>query len=100
LEFLGWFAFLWDDPAVSLSVLSEAKNQFRKLYLDGDMDVRLAVVQGVLEHLFENSSVREFFSDWLNDPNLGRAYEEAAEWSTLGGHKTPYAPKRSRGQAQ
>lgn len=96
MEFLGWFGYLWDDPSVDRSVLTEAKDQLRKLYLEGDSDVRLALIQGTLEHLFENASVRDFFADWLNDPILQEAYEEAAEWSKLGGHHTPYAPKRVR----
>jgi hypothetical protein len=96
MEFLGWFAYLWDDPLVDESVLSDAKAQLRDLYLAGDANVRTALVQGTLEHLFENSSVREFFADWLNDPTLHKGYEEAAEWSELGGHHTPYAPKRTR----
>jgi len=96
MEFLGWFGNLWDDPSVHKSVLSEAKDQLRKLYLEGDSDVRKALIQGTLEHLFENASVREFFADWLSDPELQEAYEEAAEWSRLGGHNTPVAPKRMR----
>jgi hypothetical protein len=96
MEFLGWFGNLWDDPSVERSVLAEAKDQVRKLYLEGNSDVRLALIQGTLEHLFENASVRDFFADWLKEPTLQKAYEEAAEWSTLGGHHTPYGPKRIR----
>jgi hypothetical protein len=96
MEFMAWFSNLWDDPSVNKSILAGAKNQLRKLYLEGDADVRLALIQGTLEHLFENASVREFFTDWLNDPILQKAYEEAAEWSRLGGHHTPYAPKETR----
>ncbi len=96
MEFLGWFAYLWDDPSVERSVLSDIKDHLRKLYLEGDSDVRLALVQGTLEHLFENASVRHFFADWLDNPTLQKAYEEAAEWSESGGHHTPYAPKRLR----
>jgi hypothetical protein len=96
LEFLGSFSYLWDDPSVEKSVLSEAKEQLRRLYLEGGSDVRLALVQGTLEHLFENVSVRKFFADWLNDPTLRKACEDASEWSKLGGHHTPYAPQRMR----
>jgi hypothetical protein len=95
-EFMRWFGGLWDDPSIDKSALSEAKDQLRELYLEGDPDVRLALIQGTLEHLFENASVREFFADWLDDPTLRKAYEGAAEWSKLGGHHTPYAPKQVR----
>lgn len=94
-EFLGWFAYLWDDPSVDESLLSEAKDQLRKLYLEGSVDARKALIQGTLEHLFENASVRNFFADWLNDPTLQKAYGEATEWYAGGGH-TPYAPKSTR----
>jgi hypothetical protein len=96
MEFMGWFGNLWDNSSVHKSVLSEAKGQLRKLYQEGDSDVRLALIQGTLEHLFENASVREFFADWLSDPELRKAYEEAAEWSKSGRHNTPFAPKRTR----
>jgi len=96
MEFLVFFSHLWDDPSVERSVLSEVKEQLQRLYLEGDSGVRLALIQGTLEHLFENASVREFFADWLNDPILQKAYEESAEWSKFGGHHTPYAPKRLR----
>jgi hypothetical protein len=95
-EFLAWFGRLWDDPSVEKSVFAEAKSLLRKLYLEGDSEVRLALIQGTLEHLFENASVREFFADWLKDPTLQKAYDEAAEWSKSGGHHTPHAPKRTR----
>ena len=93
---MAWFGGLWDDPSIAKSALSEIKDQLRKLYLEGDSDVRLALIQGTLEHLFENASVCEFFADWLSDPELQKAYEEAAEWSKSGRHNTPYAPKRTR----
>ena len=96
MEFMAWFGNLWDNPSVHKSVLSEAKDQLRKLYLEGDSDVRLALIQGTLEHLFENASVRKFFADWLSEPELQKAYEEAAEWSKSGTHNTPFAPKRTR----
>ncbi len=95
-EFLAWFGGLWDDRSIAKSALSEIKDQLRKLYLEGYSDVRLALIQGTLEHLFENASVREFFADWLSDPELKKAYEEAAEWSKSGGHHTPYAPQGTR----
>ena len=95
-EFMAWFGHLWDDPSVAKSAFFEIKDQLRKLYLEGDSDVRLALIQGTLEHLFENASVRELFADWLSDPELKKAYEEAAEWSKSGGHHTPYAPKETR----
>lgn len=96
MEFLGWFSYLWDNPSVQMSVLSDTKDHLQKLYLEGDADVRKALIQGTLEHLFENASVRKFFGEWFNDPTLLKGYEEAVEWSKLGGHHTPYAPKRVR----
>lgn len=95
MELMGWFGSLWDNSSVNKSVLSGVKDQIRKLYLQGDADVRKAVVQGTLEHLFENASIRDFFADWLDDPTLQRAFQAAAEWSKFGGH-TPVSPKSSR----
>jgi hypothetical protein len=55
----------------------------------------------LLEHLFEQQDIREFFSDWRNDPVLTIAHKEASKFYSGGGKtplgKQPFVPlKRSR----
>ncbi len=86
-EFASWFRWLWEAPSIPKSAVAEAKQLLRRLYLEGDSNRRQALVQGTLEHLFENPSVKEFFSDWTTaEPELHVAYDQASEWSHGGAH--------------
>lgn len=86
-EFVSYFKWIWQDPSMRDAGAQVAKQWVRELYMQGDADRRLAIVQGTLEHLFENPSIREFFSDWTVDkPEIRAAYEQASEWSESGGH--------------
>jgi hypothetical protein len=94
-ELLRWCGIIWSDPSVEKDATEEAKDLLRRLCLDYGSEVRRVAIQGILEHLFENPSVRAFFADWRGDPELRDAYDEANEWQRLGG-RTPVAPKGTR----
>jgi hypothetical protein len=84
-ELASFFRWLWNNSGPP-SALAGLKEQIGKLYIDGDTKRRRALVQGTLEHLFENASVREFFADWATSESpLRNAYAEAMEWSREGG---------------
>jgi len=86
-EFANWFRWLWLDRSIPRSAVVEAKQLMRKLYVESGPNVRKALTQGMLEHLFENPAVRDFFSDWITaEPELREAYNEASEWSQQGRH--------------
>jgi hypothetical protein len=53
-----------------------------ELYKRGDAEIRDAVVNAVLEHLFENSELADFYKDWQDDPVLTLAYRDALLWTT------------------
>lgn len=38
------------------------------------------IVTAVLEHLFEDLALQEFFADWKSDPDLNAAFDLAKEW--------------------
>jgi hypothetical protein len=63
----------------------------RALYIAGDAEVRQALVQATLEHLFENREVAEYFSDWKRHPVLSIAYDEAMQWVEAGGQSPFWA---------
>jgi hypothetical protein len=52
------------------------------LYKAGDAGVRDALLNAVLEHLFENRELADFFKDWLDDPALAEVYRDALLWTT------------------
>jgi hypothetical protein len=84
-ELVNIFASLWRDPLVPRSVLEDLKVWLARLYREGDQDLRTCIVQAILEHLFEQEQIREFFADWLNDEVLAVAHAEASEWYKGGG---------------
>jgi hypothetical protein len=86
-ELANWFRYLWSNSSPDRIVLEETKNVIRRLYLEGDKTTQQALIQEVLEHLFENPSVKDFFSDWTSGPiELRTAFDEASKWSREGGH--------------
>jgi hypothetical protein len=61
--------------------LARVKQLLARLYLEGDEDIRDAVVCGTLEHILEQPRWREFFKDWCDDPILRETYGRAMEWA-------------------
>jgi len=45
------------------------------------MKTRDALVNGALEHIFEDPSSREFFEEWKSDPQLAEVHALASEWA-------------------
>jgi hypothetical protein len=89
----GWdlasvLAFQWSNPDVPKSVMEDWKQWLANIYKRGSDDVRRCIVTATLEHLLEQGSFRGFFADWLKDPVLRKAYEEALAWYE-GGGRTP-----------
>ncbi len=82
-----WFSVLWSDQSVDRSALDDFKSVIQKLYLAGDLKTRQAIINGTLEHLFEEPSVRDFFAGWRVTPELQKAFDEAAKWSKKRGQR-------------
>ena|SRR5215469_5297158 len=74
------------------------------IYKRGSEEVRTCIVQATLEHLREQGAFRRFFADWVKDPPLRKAYEEALEWYERGGRtplgKSPRVQPLVRSQLQ
>jgi hypothetical protein len=81
---VGLITNLWNDRPNSHSQLTEVKERLTSLYKQGDSGVRDAVLNGVLEHLFEVDGLTTFFKDWKDDPTLAVAYEGALGWKKEG----------------
>lgn len=84
-DLASWFGATWRDPHVDRQELATIKNWLAKIYKGGDDAIKRCVVDGTLEHLFEDRDIVRFFSDWKKDPKLAIAYGEALEWSAKGG---------------
>jgi hypothetical protein len=84
-ELCRWFMQLWKDDKTDRKLLAELKESLAAAYRAGNPDVQLALETAVLEHLFENSKVVNFFADWQQDPVLNRAFRAAKQWTDQGG---------------
>ena len=62
-------------------------------YLEGDEDLRIAIVNATLEHLFERRAIAKYFRDWKQHPVLSVAYAQGMLWSEEGG-KTDLGKER------
>jgi hypothetical protein len=80
-DLVNWFKELWGDTAVPRSVMSDIKDWIARQFVNGDTEIRRTLVQATLEHLFEDPTIRDFFSDWRSESSLEDAYRQAKEWS-------------------
>jgi hypothetical protein len=94
MDLVNIFGRLWRNLQVPRAVLGDLKSMLERLYREGDGEIRTCIVQATLEHLVEQTSIREFFADWKDDPVLRIAYEEACLWPDGGGN-TPLGKPRS-----
>lgn len=64
------------------------KRWLSDLYRRVDEPIREAMVNGALEHLFEEPEIARQFADWDDEPLMQHAYRRALEWRNKGG-RTP-----------
>src|SRR5215831_10451737 len=67
-EIAGWMAGLFRQQSGDKEVLVRLRDWIESMYLNGSADDRETLVNGALEHLFEDSKIRKFFSGWKKDP--------------------------------
>jgi hypothetical protein len=72
---------IWDSEGGRNESFTKWKKLMEKLYRAGDEQIKRAVVDGTLEHLFEEKELRQFFADWKADSHLKTAYDEAQLWA-------------------
>ena len=72
---------IWDSEGGRREPFTKWKKWMEKVYRAGDEGIKRAVVDGILEHLFEEKGLREFFADWKADLQLKTAYDEAQLWA-------------------
>ncbi|AVP96196.1 hypothetical protein C7S18_02860 [Ahniella affigens] len=64
-----------------LAGFTELQQALARLYRDFGEPVRDAVVNGCLEHLFDDPAIRAAFSDWQSDAVLHEAYLRGCQFS-------------------
>ena len=76
-DFAKWFIQLWEDGPTYETEINELKALLKILYEEGNQEFRSDFVIMVLEHLFQNPEIADYFGDWQKEPVLGPAYAEA-----------------------
>ena len=71
----------WESEGGSSESFVRWKKWMEKLYRAGDEKIKRAIVDGILEHLFEKKGLRQSFADWKSDSELKTAYDEAQLWA-------------------
>jgi hypothetical protein len=76
-DFVNWFKHYWNDSESPRSIPADLRDGLGKLLKEGDEAVRISIITAILEHLFEDNDIKKYFKEWLADPVLRSAYEEA-----------------------
>lgn len=84
-DLASWFGAIWKDPRVDKAELLSVKRWLADVYINSNEVVRRCIVNGTLEHVFENKQIADYFSDWKTDPILLQAYRAAMNWTEKGG---------------
>jgi hypothetical protein len=77
----AWYKALRKTVHENHKLLGTLRKVLEDLYLCPDEKVRLAVVHGVLEHVFEDPDCIPDFQGWKHTAVLRSAYEEAIQWA-------------------
>lgn len=78
-ELASWLKHL-DDTSGTVHVLQNVAQEIERIYRRADRETKDRIMAGLLDHAFEQKTVRRFFAHWQRDPVLRRAYELCAEW--------------------
>lgn len=61
--------------------VSSGKAWIEEMYLSASEAARVCIIEGALEHLFEDIRIKDEFSDWADKHDLLEPYERASAWS-------------------
>lgn len=78
-ELVNWFMYLWKEPSAPREYVIRLKIMLRDLYLENE-PLRSAIVNAVMEHLFEVQEIQDFFAEWKSNPKLSNAFNVAKAW--------------------
>lgn len=79
---VNWFRHLWSEKENRMKEIENFKKWLGNLYKNGDERLQDCIVNGTVEHLFEDKKVKAYFKDWQDDSTLNKAYTLGAEWSS------------------
>lgn len=77
MEIHAWIRDLWHGRPDTIQTLERVRDMLRCLCIEGDDELRGAVLFHSFEHLFMNREIADFFADWANDGRLTDMYNRA-----------------------
>lgn len=78
-----WIKHLCNKRPETDTLLQQVAATLRTAYLNGQEEIKECLVNGVLEHVFEERDLVALFEDWKWDGRLSGAYEAALEWGKV-----------------
>jgi hypothetical protein len=69
----NWFNYLWSEKENCRKEIEDFKLWLGNLYKNGDDRLQDCIVNGIVEHLFEEKKIKAFFKDWQGDSALNEA---------------------------
>jgi hypothetical protein len=91
-DIVSTFVSWWDDRRNKV-YFDKIKSLLSHLYIEGTPELKRSIEQAIVEHLFERDDIRQFFSDWNEDPRLRPAYDSGVSWAK-GGGTSPLTKRR------
>lgn len=82
MELVAYYQHLWRQKEIRRQEFAKLKEWLARLYQEGNPELQTRVVQAVLEHLFEEPEIADYFEDWQRDPILKPAYRDAMQFAT------------------
>lgn len=77
----GWIKHLWGKRPETDAILQQVAATLKQAYVNGQEEIKQCLVNGVLEHVFEEQDLIALFQDWKQDGRLRGAYDAALEWA-------------------
>ena len=78
-EMANWLKALYAGQPETSEILLNAENLLKEIYIQGDKETKECIINGILEHVFEEQSMVSLFDNWRKIPQLKIAYDEALE---------------------
>jgi len=80
-ELRNFIEGIWNDNQFSkeekIHLRKEIKNKLEDLCLTSDKSLKEVLINGLLEHLFENDTIKNYFKDWKKKSTLNDCFEYA-----------------------
>jgi hypothetical protein len=72
---------IWDKSSHSVELMTAYRDAIADLLLASNAHVAQAIVNGTLEHVFEDPELAAVFAAWVSNPGLAPYFHDALDWA-------------------